>query len=589
MVENVHAIVNSLYETFEGLVDFPAVKRISTAYPDLSPRAMIEQMSRSFYEEGRRLIFHVSSLVRQLEGVARGRGVSENDFVLALIAILYHDAGKIMERLAIDDVELKLIFDDDRFGHSLAVRRFFLYLDIPELAQAVRHHSTDFAIDIRRRRVTIPQLLLNIVDRLDNSGIPVDPGQKMRIVKEKIGGNPGFDWNSEAIACDIVCEMLHFSGRFAEIGFICENSFPLRSVLFTQRFDGKYCAPVGRYKHTSSNIAIAEYLSRWGWKITLLHEGNFGEVYYDSGAIHLVGIVSAEDDCMVYTAIADQVSRHETIVVEGWTTALSYLRAIVSNEKSLILLLRTMSKGSMEEDRIEKMLRSDEIWVMTDEMRKIVNAQISEAVPVRILQSGVDKRIYFPNMSVARKRGKLVYVGAVTALKGVDVLIDAFKQVKSIVSEAELHIVGTPDMYGKANKFDVKDFGSCEGVHYWGMLEPLEIAQHLQTAHIAVLLTKIYETWGKSAMQARCCGTRLLVSNSGALPFHVQSEEEGIVLSLVTKETVTDAILRLLESEPRSVICPRDRYHSWRATAVDFVTYLDMLDREKQRVLGIAR
>ena len=64
MVENVHAIVNSLYETFEGLVDFPAVKRISTAYPDLSPRAMIEQMSRSFYEEGRRLIFHVYSLVR---------------------------------------------------------------------------------------------------------------------------------------------------------------------------------------------------------------------------------------------------------------------------------------------------------------------------------------------------------------------------------------------------------------------------------------------------------------------------------------------------------------------------------------------
>lgn len=586
MTGDFKAALSFVHATYAALGSHPAVQVLNRAVPELAPESVIEVMAHAYQQKQRRLLFHVSALIHKAHEVVRGRDVNSEEFALALLAILYHDSAKVIEP-KISGSLLGKVVSTETYGHSMAIRRLFLYLDLPELAQAVRHQSTDFILDIRQGRVSIPQLILNIVDRLDESGGSVTPEQKLANVRAKLGGNTGFDGNSEAVACHIVREILHFSGPFASLGFLAVDRLPRRSVLFTQRFDGKYCAPVGPYRDTSSNLAIAKHLARWGWRTTLLHEGDFGEVEYDGGATRLIGIQPVNDGQVTYQSIIEHIGRHEAIVVEGWTTALAHLRAFVPREKPLILLLRTMSQGRIEDGRLDKIGYADQIWVMTEEMRSIIGDQLAaQDQSIQILQSGIDEQTFFVDPSRPRQRGKIVYVGAVTPLKGVDTLLEAFEQVKSIHPEVELHVIGAPSIYGRVNSFELERLAVYPDVYCHGVLEAPGIANHLQSAHVAVLLTKIYETWGKSAAQARCCGARMLVSASGALPFHVQSSDEGIVLSAINKESVAHALLQLLSYEPGSVPPPVGRYHPWVLTAINLVTYLDLLERVKQRGLS---
>lgn len=579
-------IDNHFKVVFTKISSHSSIEKIGILFPDIKPQNVISAALHSEISSGHKLYSHLLQLIKKIEKISSHRGVRATDEVIALIAAIYHDFPKLVENGYFEDPLLLKIIDHG-IGHSISAQKLFYYLDEPEVANAIRHNSTDFAIDLSNSEVTVPELLLNLAEKTDNLGQDISVWEKYESIKKKIGAHPEFDDFSERLVCKYLDRVNSEKRVLYDYEFITDKNAPIKEVLIVQRFDGKYCAPIGKYRDTNSNIKMAEYFSRWGFNTTILHEGEF-KIDLFEGHVKVIGCDKESIDQL----LPIYCFKKDIIVVEGSTSRLSNLRKRLSSGSGLVLMLRTLADGQMTKERIEKALCADQIWVMTEEMKQVVNKQFKDNKvikfpEIRILQSGVDQDLFCINPEIPRIPGKITYLGAITKIKGVDILLDAFKIVQKKFHYAELHLLGDPDIYGRVNEFDMSYVKRMKGVYTHGALLAQEIVPHLQSAHLSVLITQIYETFGKSAQQARSCGARMVVSNMGALPFHVQSEEEGIVLNTVNKDTVADAIINILSTLPKTVAPPKDRYHSWKKTAADFTSnYIYLTRKAFQRIIS---
>ncbi len=463
-------------------------------------------------------------------------------------------------------------------GHSLAARRLFFYIDEPRLAHHIRHNSVDFVYDIASCGVTVPQLILNLLDKTDDNGEHVSIDSRYDIIKNKIGEKINFNDRCEQISCSYLKRIEKEKINFNDYEFITNEIIPSISCLFIQRWDNKYCAPIGKYSDTNSNLHISRITSKWGYKTTILHGGDFQ--HKESDELTIIGT----SPNILNTTLDIFCAKKELIIVEGSTTRISKLRSVVGSSTSLVLLLRTMIDGNMEVNRLKNALAADEIWVQTNEMKNILEQGIKkhnlEMINIRLLQSGVEENIFKINEDVARIKHKICYLGALSTLKGVDVLIEAFKMIRKKYPDATLHLVGDVNIYGSDNTFiSESKLKKIPGVILHGVLRATQIAPILQSAHVSCLLTTIFETFGKSAMQARMCGTRMIVSNKGNNPFHVQTHDEGEIVENINKDSVYKALMRVLSEDPKTVKPPVERYHTWKVTALDFVTNYNLLIR----------
>lgn len=556
-----------------------AVGKLGRLTEQVAPSRVVDRYRQAHAAGAGRLLLHVGALLERAYGLSAKRGLRQQDLHELLIAILYHDFAKVYEGDdALPSILKKILSTPD--GHSHAARRLFFYIGEPRIAHHMRHNSTDFVIDIARQAVTVPQLALNLLDKTDDGGQEITVAEKYKRIVAKIGAHPDYDDESEKIACRYLGRVEGESKNFYDYEFIATGTdTPELSVLFVQRFDGKYCAPVGAYKDTNSNLKIAKHIAGWGYRTTIIHEGEFRHET-DEGQTHILGC----DKDSIEQLLPLFAMKQDVVIVEGSTSRVRQMRSIIGSQVGLVLLLRTLADGSFSKRRLENAAMADEIWVMTKDMERIALSEAAahgiDLPPLRILQSGYNPDVFGPPQNDAlRQPGKIVYVGAVTPIKGVDVLGQAFARLRSEMPEVELHIVGDTSIYGRVNDFDPSELKAMPGVVYHGVQNEYQIAEHLRTAHVATLLTRIYETFGKSAMQARLCHTPMLVSDQGALPLHVASPEEGIVLREVSVDTVYEALKTMLSQSPYSVAPPEGRYFPWRATGIDFVHHVSLLLR----------
>lgn len=571
--------IDKLFAHYYELIGYhQSTQKIETVFPELSVKSLYELYRSSYVEGGKNLIFHVFSLLERADIIGKSRGVRNNDLIETYIAIYYHDCAKVLSEVASKNILLSQVLKIEE-GHSISAQRLFLYVDEPLMAHHVRHNSSDLAFDMANNNVTIPQLLLNLVDKTDESGRTLSIWDKYEKIKAKIGSSPLFDDYSEKIVCTYLDRVLKEDSSLYDYEFTTQEN-PKFSCIFIQRWDGKYCKPVGKYQHTNSNLYISKYASKWGMNTTILNEGNFKSVVQD-GKTQILGIPEE----MLDLALPLYCLKKDLIIVEGSTSRVAALRKTIGSSSSLVLLLRTLVLGEMGPDRLKSACEADEIWVMTQQMKDTIDQEFKKynlrPKAVRLLQSGVDEEVFNVNDNIERIPGKITYVGALTKIKGVDMLIEAFSRIKSEFPHATLHLIGDQAIYGRVNEFiPIEELNKIPGLVLHGSLLADQIAPHLQSAHVSCLLTTVFETFGKSALQARCCGAQMLVSGFGNNPFHVQTKEEGIVLKELNVDTIYKGLKEILSREPMTSPPPEGRYHPWKVTALDFMTNFNFINRK---------
>lgn len=137
----------------------------------------------------------------------------------------------------------------------------------------------------------------------------------------------------------------------------------------------------------------------------------------------------------------------------------------------------------------------------------------------------------------------IIFVGRLDRQKGIDLLVEAFLEASVCRDDLHLHIVGEPVL------------GDCDinmaelshiNISFYGWLTQDEVAEMFLRADVTIVPSR-WEGFGLVVIESYRAGTPVVVSDKGALPDLVDSEETGYVFSL-SVECLTLALRSLSKS-----------------------------------------
>lgn len=145
-----------------------------------------------------------------------------------------------------------------------------------------------------------------------------------------------------------------------------------------------------------------------------------------------------------------------------------------------------------------------------------------------------------------------IVIGVVSRLekiKGMDLVIPAFKKILSYDSDTKLIIVGDgslkEEMYNKANELQ------CENRITWAGRQPQnELAKWYDKMDI-VLMPSRSEGFGLTAIEAMAHGCVVVAANTGGLPEVVQNNKVGLLHKPESVEDIADKVLSLIKDRKK--------------------------------------
>ena len=183
------------------------------------------------------------------------------------------------------------------------------------------------------------------------------------------------------------------------------------------------------------------------------------------------------------------------------------------------------------------------IWESERERAEAVDAGWPEG---SVVWSGVHVPTLDPD--AVRRRGEIVFLGRVSAKKGVDTLVEAFARVVAVRSDARLRIIG-PDEDGRSRALARRaaELGIADHIAFEGIALGEQKDDALRRAWLHVL-PSADESFGAAAVEALAYATPVVLTR--AFPFADELERGGGCV-LVDREpaSVADGMLRLLVDE----------------------------------------
>jgi L-malate glycosyltransferase len=210
--------------------------------------------------------------------------------------------------------------------------------------------------------------------------------------------------------------------------------------------------------------------------------------------------------------------------------------------------------------------------------------------PATVLPLGIDPVVYRPHPDSAalatRLRGEsnnllIGYLGRVTEEKGLRTLLHALAQLRGV--EWRLVVVGAGDYEGEfieiARRLDLES-----RISLIGFVPHPEAPRYLSAFDLLVLPSESRPNWkeqfGRVLVEALACGTPVIGSDSGEIPFVINSTRGGVVFREGDPGDLARAILLLAKSpdERRRMVAAGQSYVSSHlengAIALQFVETL---------------
>ncbi len=177
---------------------------------------------------------------------------------------------------------------------------------------------------------------------------------------------------------------------------------------------------------------------------------------------------------------------------------------------------------------------------------------------IEIVSPGVDMSIFNSKVTIGDLKERysrekvILFVGSLNSTqqhKGVDRLITAFSEVCETENNCKLVIIGEGD--AKQTYIDqAKKEGLSKRVEFTGYISNKRLAQYYKMAKMLVMpSTDSNEGFGMVLLEANAVGTPVIGSKVGGIPFVVQHNKTGLLVSPKSVNQLSKAI-RLLLDDP---------------------------------------
>jgi glycosyltransferase involved in cell wall biosynthesis len=218
--------------------------------------------------------------------------------------------------------------------------------------------------------------------------------------------------------------------------------------------------------------------------------------------------------------------------------------------------------------------RADKVVAVSEALkRRMIECGVNET-KIIVVYNGVDGEVFKTgDKDAARARlgiegpGKrILFVGNLKPVKGVDDLIEAMRQLVVERSDARLHIVG----YGpleQALRQRVNAVSLQDNVHFEGEKGPEDVALWMNASDL-LCLPSLNEGVPNVVLEALSCGLPVVATAVGGIPEVVSSEVAGILVEPRNPVMLYATISHALEHEWKSAAVSRfaERF-SWESNA----------------------
>jgi alpha-1,3-mannosyltransferase len=173
---------------------------------------------------------------------------------------------------------------------------------------------------------------------------------------------------------------------------------------------------------------------------------------------------------------------------------------------------------------------------------------------VTLLENAVDVEPYLALPGARKVPGRCLYVGRLSANKGIDLLLRAAASAQRRGGQFSLRLVG-PDVEGKRGEYETiaSSLGISDRVTFVGtvsgqsLLEEFDLAENFVSA-------SLYEGFGISAIEARAAGCRLILHDNEAFRCLFKSDSAVTLLDFTNTEIAGAAFANLLNASPQPTI-----------------------------------
>jgi len=194
-----------------------------------------------------------------------------------------------------------------------------------------------------------------------------------------------------------------------------------------------------------------------------------------------------------------------------------------------------------------------------NELGRLYNASVDK---VRVVPTGVNIKTFYP-VSKAEARAKLglraedkvvVYIGRMVRRKGVDNLIEGFARLRARQPNLPLRLIVVGGETEEPDPERVPELGYLmalaaslgvrDRVWFTGKRQQSELKDYYSAADVAVS-TPWYEPYGLTPLEAQACGTPVIGSAVGGIPFTVAEGETGFLVPPKDPEALSDRLARI--------------------------------------------
>ncbi len=199
-----------------------------------------------------------------------------------------------------------------------------------------------------------------------------------------------------------------------------------------------------------------------------------------------------------------------------------------------------------------------------------------------VIPNGVDlsRFVGFSSNSFLEGTPSVLFMGGISRIKGVDIMIDAISQVHSKLPGIKLHIIGPSFNELQQLQAHIKKAELEDHVIYHGMINYSQVPSYLKSADICVFASR-HESFGIALLEAMAARKPILASSIDGFR-EIASSQDVLFFKSGDKFDLSDNLLRLSEdSELRSKIsnnafCSAKKY-DWDVIAEKYVNCYKLL------------
>ncbi|MBI5487808.1 MAG: glycosyltransferase family 1 protein, partial [Deltaproteobacteria bacterium] len=192
----------------------------------------------------------------------------------------------------------------------------------------------------------------------------------------------------------------------------------------------------------------------------------------------------------------------------------------------------------------------DQIYVLTEAYRRMLQDNGLGDKDIRIFPKGTDVTLFHPDRrdTATWKRWnlngstKLLYVGRVSREKGLDVLGESYRRLRSERDDVELVVVGDGPYLDELRR----KWAELPGVVFTGFVEGEELATLFASADVFAFPSTT-DTYGSAVLEAQASGLPAVVTDAGGPKEVIVDGRTGLVARADDVTDFTSALRRLVD------------------------------------------